>query len=187
MGDMATNSRIQAVERATGRSWDEWLEYMARIGANDLTHHQIATAVIGELDGKVDNLGWWAQSTAVAYEQHIGRRVPGQRPDGTFQTSVSKSTALGMEALMKAWTDFAAGNPDVEGLIEGEVRVSGTENRITWRAKARDAESVIVISEPKKNGTASLVVQHIGSPTPERNDEVKDLWRWIVGGFVAGL
>ncbi|MFC4627855.1 hypothetical protein ACFO6V_06415 [Promicromonospora alba] len=184
---MATSSRIQAVERATGRSWDEWLEYMARIGAPELTHHQIAAAVIGELDGKVDNLGWWAQSTAVAYEQYIGRRIPGQRPDGTFQTSVSKSTSLGMEALMEAWTRFADGNPDVDGLVEGEVRVSGTENRITWRAKAREGESVIVISEPKKNGTASLVVQHLGSPTPERNDEVKELWRTIVSGFVAGL
>jgi hypothetical protein len=187
MGDIATNSRIQAVERATGRSWDEWLEYMARIGAKDLTHHQIATAVIGELDGKVDNLGWWARSTAVAYEQHIGRRVPGQRPDGTFQTSVSKSTTLGMAALMEAWKRFAAGSPDVDGLIEGEVRVSGTDKRITGRAKASEGESVIVISEPKKNGLASLVVQHLGSPTLERNDEVKELWRGIVTGFVAGL
>jgi len=184
---MATSSRIQAVERATGTSWDEWLEYLTRIGAPEMTHHEIASAVLGELDGTVDNPRWWAQSATVAYEQHIGRRVPGQRPDGTFQTSVSKSTKLGMEALMKAWTDFATGNPDVDGLIEGEVRVSGTDKRITWRAKAREAESVIVISEPKKDGTTSLVVQHMGSPTPERNDEVKETWRGIVTGFVGGL
>lgn len=184
---MATSSRIRAVERATGRSWDEWLEFLTCIGAGDLTHHEIATAVLGELDGTIDNPAWWAQSATVAYEQHIGRRVPGQRPDGTFQTSVSRSTTLGMEALMGAWADFAAGSPDVEGLIEGEVRVSGTENRTTWRAKARGGGSVVVISEPKKNGTASLVVQHLGSPTPERNGEVKELWRGIVTRFAAGL
>ncbi|MFD2791990.1 hypothetical protein ACFS27_00370 [Promicromonospora vindobonensis] len=184
---MATGSRIQAVERATGRSWDEWLEHLARIGASELTHHEIASAVLGELDGKIDNPGWWAQSTTVAYEQYIGRRVPGQQTDGTFQTSVSRSTSLGMEALMRAWTEFAAGNEGVRGLITGEPRVSGTVKRITWRAKAQEGESVIVISEPKKDGTASLVVQHLGSPTPERNDEVKDLWRGIVSGFVAGL
>ncbi|MGW2090825.1 hypothetical protein [Promicromonospora sukumoe] len=114
-------------------------------------------------------------------------RIPGQRPDGTFQTSVSRSTSLGMEALMSAWTDFAAANEDVRGLIAGDVRVSGTENRITWRAKGRDGESVVVISEPKKNGTAALVVQHLGAGTPERNDEVRELWRTIVGDFAGGL
>ena len=74
---------------------------MASIGAEQLSHHEIASALITELDGKVDNLGWWAQATAVAYEQYVGRRVPGQRPDGTFQTSVSRSTSLGMEALSR--------------------------------------------------------------------------------------
>ncbi|MEU4365671.1 hypothetical protein [Promicromonospora sp. NPDC023987] len=184
---MATSSRIQAVERATGRGWDDWLAYLTGIGAPELTHHEIASAVLGELDGKIDNPGWWAQSTAVAYEQHIGRRVPGQRPDGTFQTSVSRSTTLGMDDLMRAWSEFAAGDADVVALIVGEVRVSGTEKRITWRAKGYEGESVIVISEPKKDGAASLVVQHLGSPTPERNDEVKEQWRAIVSRFVAGL
>ena len=105
---MATNPRIEAVERATGRSWDDWLVYMASIDAERLSHHEIASALLTELEGKVDKLGWWAQATAVAYEQYVGRRVPGQRPDGTFQTSVSRSTSLGMEALMEAWTAFAA-------------------------------------------------------------------------------
>ena len=40
---MATNSRIEAIERATGRSWDDWLAFMDRIGAKDLDHHAIAT------------------------------------------------------------------------------------------------------------------------------------------------
>jgi hypothetical protein len=30
---MTKNARIEAVERATGRSWDEWLDYMSGIGA----------------------------------------------------------------------------------------------------------------------------------------------------------
>jgi hypothetical protein len=94
---VTTNARIEAVERATGRSWDDWLSWMASIDADQLSHHEIASALITELDGKVENVGWWAQATAVAYEQYVGRRVPGQRPDGTFQTSVSRSTSLGMD------------------------------------------------------------------------------------------
>ena len=182
---MATNPRIEAVERATGRPWDEWLGYFASIDAEHLSHHEIASALITELDGKVDNLGWWAQATAVAYEQYVGRRVPGQRPDGTFQTSVSRSTPLGMAALMEAWSLFAAADEDVLQIVVGDVRVSGTSNRITWRAKARDGASVIVISEPKKDGTASLVVQHIGSADLDRNIEAKDTWTAITARFAA--
>ena len=184
---MATNSRIEAVERATGRTWAQWLEYMASIDADKLSHHEIATALVYELDGTVDNVGWWAQATAVAYEQDVGRRVPGQRPDGTFQTSVSRSTPLGMAALMEAWTAFAAADDAVLALIGGEVRVSGTSNRITWRTKTRDGETITVISEPKKDGTASLVVQHIGSATLERNVEAKEIWTEITARFAATL
>ena len=165
---MTTNARIEAVERATDRSWDDW-PALASIGADRLSHHEIAAALLTELEGKVDNLGWWAQATAVAYEQYVGRRVPGQRPDGTFQTSVSRSTSLGMEALIQAWTDFAATDQAVLEQITGDVRVSGTANRITWRAKGPDGIAITVISEPKKDGTASLVVQHMGSATLEDN------------------
>jgi hypothetical protein len=35
MSDMATSTRVQAVERATGPSWDEWLKYLTRIGASE--------------------------------------------------------------------------------------------------------------------------------------------------------
>lgn len=187
IGDMATNPRIEAIERATGRSWDDWLAYMASIGADQLTHHEIASALITELDGMVDNLGWWAQATAVAYEHHTGRRVPGQRPDGTFQTSVSRSTSLGMEALIGAWTEFAAADQDVLDRITGDVRVSGTTNRHTWRAKGRDGMAYVVISEPKKDGSASLVVQILGTASLEDNASAKELWTAISTRFVATI
>ena len=160
---------------------------MASIDADRLSHHEIASALITELEGKVDNIGWWAQATAVAYEQYVGRRVPGQRPDGTFQTSVSRSTSLGMDALIQAWTDFAAADQDVLDRITGDVRVSGTANRITWRAKGRDGTAYMVISEPKKDGTASLVVQIIGTATLEDNLEARETWTAVTTRFEATL
>lgn len=183
---MAIDSKIQAIERATNQTWDEWLRFMDKIGAKDLTHHEIATEVLGQLVGKIENPGWWTQATTVAYEQYIGRRIPGQRPDGTFQTSVSKSTHLGMKELMDKWTDFAAKDKEILAVLAGEVRVSGTENRITWRTKAKDGSAITVISEPKGD-TASIVVQLIGLQTLERNVEAKEKWTGIVKRFLAGL
>ncbi|MGY1804350.1 hypothetical protein ACI78T_13820 [Blastococcus sp. SYSU D00922] len=181
---MAENARIKPVERATKRTWDEWLAFMDRIGAQDLDHKAIALQVYEEIDETLDQRGWWTQAVTVAYEQHIGRRIPGQRPDGTFQTSVSRSTSLGMRELMDRWESFAAGDEGVLAIVGGEPRVSGTERRITWRAKAADGSSVVVISEPKKNGTASLVVQHMGLATLELNEAARERWAGIVARFL---
>jgi hypothetical protein len=187
IGSMATNSRIKAIERATNRTWDEWMQFMEGIGAKNLTHHEIATILIQELEGKIDNLGWWAQSVTVAYEHYIGRSIPGQRPDGTFQTSVSKSTKLGMQELMDRWVDFAAGDADVQAIIAAQPKVSGTDKRITWRVKARDGSDVRVTSEPKKNGTASIIAVQMGLETHELNLEANAKWASILGRFLETL
>jgi hypothetical protein len=182
---MATNARIKPVERATNRTWDEWLAFMDRIGAKDLDHKAIALQVYEELDGTIEQLGWWTQAVTVAYEQYIGRRIPGQRPDGTFQTSVSRSTPLGMQELMDRWAEFAAGDEVVQDVVaDGDLRVSGTDRRISWRTKAKDGSSVVVISEPKKNGTASLVVQHMGLPSLELSEEARERWASVVSRFL---
>jgi hypothetical protein len=160
---------------------------MDGIGAKNLNHHEIATKVLEELDGKVDNLGWWAQSVTVAFEQYTGHRIPGQRPDGTFQTSVSKATKLGMKDLMDKWVNFAAKDIDVLAVIAGDARVSGTEKRITWRTKARDGSEIRVTSEPKKDGTASIIAVQMGLQTNELNMEAKSKWSSILQRFLEGL
>jgi hypothetical protein len=160
---------------------------MDGIGAKNLSHHEIATKVLEELDGKVDNLGWWAQSVTVAYEQYTGHRIAGQRPDGTFQTSVSKATQLGMKDLMDKWVSFAAGDQDVLAVIAGDVRVSGTDKRITWRTKSRDGSDIRVTSEPKKDGTASIIAVQMGLPTNDLNMEAKSKWSSILQRFLEGL
>lgn len=184
---MTTDSRIKTIERATNQTWDEWLRYMDNIGARNLSHHEIATKVLEELDGKVENIGWWAQSVTVAYEQYVGHRIPGQRPDGTFQTSVSKATKLGMQALMDKWVSFAAVDQDVLAVVAGEVRVSGTEKRITWRTKADDGSDIRVTSEPKKDGTASIIAVQMGLQTNELNIEAKSNWASILQRFLDSL
>jgi hypothetical protein len=160
---------------------------MEHIEAKNLDHHQIATKVFEVLDGTIDNPGWWAQSVTVAYEQDIGRRIPGQRPDGTFQTSVSKSTKLGMKELMDKWVAFVTQDQEVLDLVTGDVRVSGTENRITWRTRAQDGSSIIVISEPKAKGSASIVAQQMGLQTNELNIEAKSKWQIILSRFLENL
>ena len=185
---MATNPRIGPVERATNRTWDEWLRFLEGIGAEDLDHGQIALRVYEELGDGFAQRGWWTQAVTVAYEQHVGRRIPGQRSDGTFQCSVSRATSLPMTELMDRWRAFADGDAAVqEVLAGGELKVSGTDRRITWRTRAVDGSSIVVTSEPKRNGTASLVATQIGVPTLEANDEARERWTAVVERFLAGV
>lgn len=182
---MATHSRIQAFERATGRDWDDVLAFLERIGAADLGHKEIALALEAELAGSVENAGWWAQGGTIAYEQLIGRRVPGQASDGTFRAGVTRSTSLGMRALMDAWSTFASQDDAVRALVQGEPRTSGTEKRLTWRTKSPDGGGVVVTSEPKEDGTATLGVELTGLASPEVADQGKRHWTEIIEGFIA--
>ena len=184
---MAKNPRIEPIERATNRSWDEWLSFMDGAGAKDLSHKDIALKAYDELDGTMDQAGWWAQSVAVAYEHHIGRRVPSQRSDGTFQLSVSRSTALGVEGLMERWSEFASVDATVQELLAGPPRISGTDRRMTWRSKAADGSSVVVTSESKKNGTASIVATQMGLSTTEANDAARRVWVDVLAAFLERL
>ncbi len=180
-------SRVESIERATGRTWSAWLEFMDRIGAHDLDHARIAAAVEQDLQGVVDNPAWWAQGVTVAYEQHAGRRVPGQRPDGTFEFNVSKATTLDMHALMDAWVAFAADDEQVRELAGGDPRRSGTDKRLYWRVKAQDGTSVQVSSEPKKGGSAAVVATHTGLASQERAADAKAAWRAILERFVGTI
>ncbi|MCA9894845.1 MAG: hypothetical protein KC615_17790 [Anaerolineae bacterium] len=184
---MTKPSKTDAIVRATNRSWDEWMQYMDSIDAKNLSHYEIATLLLDELDGQIDNHAWWAQSVTVAYEQYIGRRLPGQRSDGTFETSASKSTQLGMQDLMDKWIAFADEDEEVQAIVAEDVRSSGTEKRITWRTRADDGSSIRVTSEPKKNGTASIIVNHMELQTHELNTEAKEKWSSILERFVEGL
>lgn len=184
-GDGVTSARIPGIERATGRPWDDWLRFLDGVGAAQLDHRAIAARVHEQLDGVVASPGWWAQSVAVAYEQHVGRRVPGQRADGTFEVSVSRSSALGTDELMSAWCAFAAADDAVGRLVGGDARVRRTDRRSTWRADGVDGSRVVVTSEPKKDGTASLVVTQTGLATREVSGTVREQWVGVLERFLG--
>lgn len=93
-----------------------------------------------------------------------------------------------MRELIDAWTAFAAADPVVLGMLVAEPRVSGTENRWSWRVKGTDDTAITVLSEPKKGaGTASLVIQHGGLASPDVSAEVRETWVGVVDRFLATL
>jgi hypothetical protein len=72
-------------------------------------------------------------------------------------------------------------------LIAAGARVSGTDKRITWRTKGRDGSDIRVTSEPKKDGTASIIAVLMGLKTNELSSEAKATWASILQRFFDWL
>lgn len=178
---------IEPIERATNRSWAEWLAFLARIGAGDLDHRQIAKLVEVELGSSVDNPAWWAQGITVAYEQHSGRRLPGQQADGTFQVSVSRTTERGVDEAFAAWQAFAAVDPTVQEVVTGAARVGGSAKRLTWRASASRGSAVMFTSELRPNGKTAVLINESRLTSPEESVAAKERWAAVLARFVTEL
>jgi hypothetical protein len=170
---MTKPSNYASIEAATKRSWDEWVAYLEHAGAAALPHPEIATLVHAELKGKVDNPGWWAQSITVAYEQHIGRREPGQQNDGSYEVSVTKTLPGTKEDVYMLWVEAHGEAKDFNGFAVLGPRTSVTPVRNYWRCDLDDGSSVAVATEQKAPGKAMISITH----TKLTSADTKDKWR----------
>lgn len=86
----------QALQAATGRDHAGWRTLLTDAGALEWSHAQTARWLV-EIQG-VD--GWWAQGITVDFEQACKGRLPGQKGDGTFSASATRTIPLPrLEAL----------------------------------------------------------------------------------------
>ncbi|WP_205647468.1 DUF4287 domain-containing protein [Agromyces badenianii] len=101
-----------ALASATGRSRDDWFALLDAAGATGWKHRATATWLVAEHG--VDP--WWAQAVTVGYEQARGTRQPGQRQDGTFEVSVSRTVAAEVEPALRALAEVVTARTGVEPL-----------------------------------------------------------------------
>ena len=177
----------EPIERATERTWVEWLAFMEMIDAARLSHAQIARRVQAELERmepKVGNPAWWAQGITVAYEQHSGRRMPGQQADGSFELSVSKTVNVAMHEAMATWTQFVAHDEEVRLVTASEPKTSGTDKRLTWRAKSADGSALVFTSERLANGKTGIIMRQMKLPSYDANSAAKARWAAVLTRFI---
>jgi len=176
---MTKAQNIAAIEQATGRSWDGWVSLLNAQSAAELTHKELAKRVNEELAGMaVDNSGWWAQGITVAYEQHIGRRLPGQLANGLFELAVSKAVARPRDELFPAVVKWFESQGKLNGVAPQKPRTSETPKRSNWRCDFADGSKFAATVEV--NGDKSkLVLSHTDVPTQEEHDTWKEYWRHV--------
>ena len=143
----------EAVRRATGKGWDEWLAVLDAEGANGKAHAEIARF----LERERGVPGWRAQSITVGYERARGMRREHERPDG-FSVSVSKTYPVDVGALFEAVTDARRRARWLEpGTLSVRTTVEGKSARFDFEAGEGRVQAYFVAKRP---GEATLQLSH---------------------------
>ncbi len=173
----AHRPKEEAVRSATGRPLDEWFGLLDSWGATDRSHTEIARWLVDEHG--VD--GWWSQSLTVSYEQERGLRAPGQRADGTYSVTASKTVEVPVDVLFEA---FADGAKRERWLGDYELAVRTTRPGISVTAAWEDGTTRLTISFVDKGEAKSQVaLAHERIRTAPEADEMKAFWRERLGGL----
>src|SRR3989454_6127936 len=121
-----------ALKAKTGCTWERWVKALDRVQALTWPHRRIAAYV----HEKYKVPGWWSQTVTGGYERIKGLRAIGQRRDGGFEATKSKTFAVSLSRLYRAWSQArtrAQWLPGVDLTIRTASR--DTSMRITWPDK----------------------------------------------------
>lgn len=179
-GNRTRAESTQSIERATGRSWSEIVADFDAAGAREMRHPEIAKLARRGMPDSLKNPDWWAQAVAIAYEQHVGLRVPGQSSAGTFRVSASRTVELDRDAAIDAFVRAHGERSEHLGHAAGSPRPSRTEKRTFWRFSLEGAGKVEVSATPKDDGRSSLAISHDGLTTPDDIENWRAHWKALL-------
>ncbi|MDA0563470.1 DUF4287 domain-containing protein [Streptomonospora sp. S1-112] len=161
----------ESVLRRTGRPLADWFAALDAWGAARCTHTETARHLTGEHGLP----GWWAQHITVAYQQARGLRAPGQRADGRFSASASKTVAAPAERVFAAFAD-----PDLRGawLPDAELAVrtatAPTSFRADWTADGTLVAAYLTAQAPDRTRVG---LQHEKLADSAAAARMKTYWR----------
>ena len=184
-----------AVAKATGRDWDEWMEFLDGLGAREMSHKEIVALAAGP--GELSN-GWWQQSVAVGYEQARGMRVIGQTSGADFQIGVQRTLPVPSEEAWRLmvegpWRDAWLGTTDELELRKGarystaegrwgEVRSAapGERLRLTWVHPELQQPSTLQVYFAASGDKTSVRFHQERLSSPEERERMRDHWRGVL-------
>lgn len=141
------------IQAKTGCTWATWVAALDYKRASTWTHREIAEYV-----RKTFNVSdWWTQWVTTGYERIKGLRAIGQRRGGTFEATRSKTIAVPVARLFRAFSDARMRNkwlPDVKLTVRSATPTRSV--RITWE----DETSVEVWLTAKAETKSTVALAH---------------------------
>jgi len=158
-----------AIKARTGCTWERWVFALDYSGAERMSHREIA-----EFVSKRYKVGsWWSQAVTVGYERIKGLRARGQRRDGTYEATKSRTFDVPVSTLFKAWADPRLRARWLDGTI-GKVRTRTTNK--SMRLDAADRTIVAVGFVSKGRSKSAVAVQHTKLRDRDSANQLKHYW-----------
>jgi hypothetical protein len=158
-----------ALAKATGRSWPEWAEILDQAGAAGWEHRRIAEHLHAE-QGVGD---WWAQMVTVGYERLRGLRDVGQRRGGGYEVSKSKTLAV---SVAEVWRAFGDPRRRRTWLPDLALEVTTATEPKSMRIKLDDGSRIDVYFTAKGASKASVALQHRKLADRKAADDMRAFW-----------
>jgi hypothetical protein len=158
----------EKLKAKTGCTWQRWVGALDGHGGDQMSHREIATLVNEKY--KVD--GWWSQMVTVGYERIKGLRARGQRLDGTYEASKSRTFNVPVKTLFDAWVDESVRRR----WLNSDVKVRTATTPKSMRLDSTDGGIVAVWFTPKAKSRSSVALAHTKLPDRETAERLKKYW-----------
>jgi hypothetical protein len=159
----------RTLQEKTGCNWARWVHALDYHGAEDMRHGEIADFVHQKY--KID--GWWSQMVTVGYERIKRRRARGQRLDGSYEASKSKTYGVPVATLFDAWADPRRRKRWLtDASVTLRTAIPPKSIRLGWR----DGTIVAVWFTPKGADKAQVAIAHAKLPSKADADRLKQYW-----------
>lgn len=157
------------IKAKTGCAWEKWVRSLDYHGAEKMSHTDIASLVNKKY--KID--GWWSQSVAVGYERIKGLRARGQRRDGSYEATKSRTFNVPVSTLFEAWADAGMRRRWLDGASVKVRKATAPKSiRLDW-----NGNSIVAVGfAAKGKSKSSVAVQHDKLPDRDTADRIKQYW-----------
>lgn len=173
---------IASIEKKTKKDWSDWVEQLNKKHAKDLPHSEIVAIVRTLLEKDMKSAEWWAQTISVAYEQHTGKRAPGQRANGLFEVTTSATINQPREAVFINVCSWLDAQSHFRTQQAQNPRIAETKIRSNWRCNLPDGSTFTATVE---GGLvkARVVFTHTDIPSSEEAEAWKTHWKQALDLF----
>jgi len=158
-----------SIKAKTGCNWERWVKTLDKFGADKKSHREVASMIAKTW--KLD--GWWAQTVTVGYERIKGLRARGQRRDGSYEATKSRTFDVPVTKLYDAWADKGVRD---RWLHDAKVKVRTSTAPKSIRLGLADGSILAVGFLPKGKAKSSVAVSQTKLPDKETANRMKQYW-----------
>jgi hypothetical protein len=158
-----------ALKEKTGCTWERWVRALDRLGAQEMSHRDIAALVKSKY--KVQD--WWTQTVTVGYERIKGLRARGQQRNGTYDTTKSRTFNVPVTTLYDAWADPGIRRHWLDGAtVKVRTAIAPKSMRLDWN----NAGIIAVGFTAKGTSKSAVAVTHTKLPDRDAVTRLKAYW-----------